>query len=241
VLRVAIGRPHCPSPVALSSAVPNGSPQPTGKYLLSTRCRCCDPAHRCNCRLRSTVTPTEEGLAFTWAPRTNHGPGRRSILGRISKRGGKYLRTLLIRRQVLLMRPNNWARYSFAPWLKSASERLHRTRSSPGGTHHNSFGDFSDRRVTPQRDRARQSDNHLFSACVPARARSAPCTIARARFPFWNMSQRQTSCSIRLAAGEFPAFEPFLVASRRSRPAIRSIRHISSDGSAISQVSTGLC
>ena len=126
MLRVAIGRPHCPSPVALSSAVPNGSPQPTGKYLLSTRCRCCDPAHRCNCRLRSTVTPTEEGLAFTWAPRTNHGPGRRSILGRISKRGGKYLRTLLIRRQVLLMRPNNWARYSFAPWLKSASERLHR-------------------------------------------------------------------------------------------------------------------
>jgi len=42
------------------------------------------------------------------------------------QRGGKYLRTLLIRRQVLLMRPNNWARYSFAPWLKSASERLHR-------------------------------------------------------------------------------------------------------------------
>ena len=36
VLRVATGRPHCPSwaPVALSSAAPNGSPQPIGRYLL---------------------------------------------------------------------------------------------------------------------------------------------------------------------------------------------------------------
>jgi transposase len=53
--------------------------------------------------------------------------GGRSILGRISKRGSKYLRTLLIQAaKVLLMRPHNWARYSFGPWLNSASERLHR-------------------------------------------------------------------------------------------------------------------
>ena len=55
--------------------------------------------------------------------------GGRSILGRISKRGSKYLRTLLIQAaKVLLMRPHNWARYSFGAWLKSASERLHRNK-----------------------------------------------------------------------------------------------------------------
>ena len=52
--------------------------------------------------------------------------GGRSILGRISKRGSKYLRTLLIQAaKVLLMRPHNWPRYSFGAWLKTASERLH--------------------------------------------------------------------------------------------------------------------
>ena len=55
--------------------------------------------------------------------------GGRSILGRISKRGSKYLRTLLIQAaKVLLMRPHNWARYSFGAWLKAASERLHRNK-----------------------------------------------------------------------------------------------------------------
>src|SRR5262244_2715994 len=55
--------------------------------------------------------------------------GGRSILGRVSKRGSKYLRTLLIQAaKVLLMRPHNWARYSFGPWLNSASARLHRNK-----------------------------------------------------------------------------------------------------------------
>jgi transposase len=55
--------------------------------------------------------------------------GGRSILGRISKRGSKYLRTLLIQAaKVLLMRPHNWPRYSFGTWLKTASERLHRNK-----------------------------------------------------------------------------------------------------------------
>ena len=55
--------------------------------------------------------------------------GGRSILGRISKRGSKYLRTLLIQAaKVLLMRPHNRARYSFGRWLNSASERLHRNK-----------------------------------------------------------------------------------------------------------------
>src|SRR5258708_6203344 len=58
-----------------------------------------------------------------------HSTGGRSILGRISKRGSKYLRTLLIQAaKVLLMRPHNWPRYSFGAWLKTASERLHRNK-----------------------------------------------------------------------------------------------------------------
>src|SRR5215208_2408705 len=58
-----------------------------------------------------------------------HSTGGRSILGRISKRGSKYLRTLLIQAaKVLLMRPHNWPRFSFGAWLKTASERLHRNK-----------------------------------------------------------------------------------------------------------------
>ena len=46
-----------------------------------------------------------------------------------SKRGSKYLRTLLIQAaKVLLMRPHNWTRYSFGVWLTAASERLHRNK-----------------------------------------------------------------------------------------------------------------
>ena len=56
-----------------------------------------------------------------------HSTGGRTILGRISKRGSKYLRTLLIQAaKVLLMRPHNWD--SFGAWLKTASERLHRNK-----------------------------------------------------------------------------------------------------------------
>src|SRR3954449_228682 len=58
-----------------------------------------------------------------------HSTGGRSILCRISKRGSKYLRTLLIQAaRVLLMRPHNWPRFSFGAWLKTASERLHRNK-----------------------------------------------------------------------------------------------------------------
>jgi transposase len=58
-----------------------------------------------------------------------HSTGGRSILGRISKRGSRYLRTLLIQAaKVLLMRPHNWPRFSFGTWLKTASERLHRNK-----------------------------------------------------------------------------------------------------------------
>ena len=58
-----------------------------------------------------------------------HSTGGRTVLGRISKRGSKYLRTLLIQAaKVLLMRPHNWSRYRFGAWLKTASQRLHRNK-----------------------------------------------------------------------------------------------------------------
>ncbi|GAA4158986.1 IS110 family transposase [Shinella granuli] len=52
--------------------------------------------------------------------------GGRSILGGISKRGSKYLRTLFIQAaKVILMRPHNWERFSFGPWLRNAAPRMH--------------------------------------------------------------------------------------------------------------------
>jgi|SRR5262245_3233065 len=55
--------------------------------------------------------------------------GGRTSLGRISKRGDKYLRTLFIQAaKVLLMRPHNWERFSFGAWLKAAAPRLHKNK-----------------------------------------------------------------------------------------------------------------
>ena len=55
--------------------------------------------------------------------------GGRPILGRISKRGSKYLRTLFIQAaNIILMRPHNWDRFSFGAWLLNAAPRLHRNK-----------------------------------------------------------------------------------------------------------------
>ena len=53
--------------------------------------------------------------------------GGRTILGRISKRGNSDLRTLFIRgARVILLRPENWPKQGFGPWLQAAFGRLHR-------------------------------------------------------------------------------------------------------------------
>lgn len=55
--------------------------------------------------------------------------GGKPILGRISKRGNRYLRTLFIQAaHVILMRPHNWEKFSFGPWLAGAAPRLHRNK-----------------------------------------------------------------------------------------------------------------
>ena len=55
--------------------------------------------------------------------------GGRTTLGRISKRGSRYLRTLLIQAaKIILMRPHNWPRLSFGAWLEEADQRMHRNK-----------------------------------------------------------------------------------------------------------------
>ena len=55
--------------------------------------------------------------------------GGRTTLGRISKRGCRYLRTLLIQAaKIILMRPHNWPRLSFGAWLIEADQRMHRNK-----------------------------------------------------------------------------------------------------------------
>jgi transposase len=52
--------------------------------------------------------------------------GDRTILGRLSKRGNGYLRTLFMQAaRVLLMRSANWPKHSFGGWLVRAAQRLH--------------------------------------------------------------------------------------------------------------------
>jgi transposase len=52
--------------------------------------------------------------------------GDRTILGRISKRGNSYLRTLFVQAaRVVLLRPANWSKHSFGQWLEAAAKRMH--------------------------------------------------------------------------------------------------------------------
>jgi transposase len=52
--------------------------------------------------------------------------GDRTILGKISKRGNRYLRVLFVQAAwVVLIRPKSWERYGLLPWLEAAKRRLH--------------------------------------------------------------------------------------------------------------------
>jgi transposase len=52
--------------------------------------------------------------------------GDRTILGKISKRGNKYLRTLFVQAaRVVLLRPRSWERQGLKPWIEAAAKRLH--------------------------------------------------------------------------------------------------------------------
>jgi transposase len=53
--------------------------------------------------------------------------GDRTILGKISKRGNRYLRVLFVQAAwVVLIKPMSWERHGLKPWLEAAKKRLHR-------------------------------------------------------------------------------------------------------------------
>jgi transposase len=51
--------------------------------------------------------------------------GDRTILGRLSKRGNKYGRTLFIGARAVLAKPGSWAKFGLQGWLAAAAKRLH--------------------------------------------------------------------------------------------------------------------
>ena len=52
--------------------------------------------------------------------------GDRTILGKISKRGNRYLRVLFVQAAwVVLIKPVSWARHGLKSWIEAAKKRLH--------------------------------------------------------------------------------------------------------------------
>jgi transposase len=52
--------------------------------------------------------------------------GDRTILGKISKRGNRYLRVLFVQAaRVVLLRPQSWERHGLKVWIEAARQRLH--------------------------------------------------------------------------------------------------------------------
>ena len=53
--------------------------------------------------------------------------GDRTILGKVSKRGNRYLRVLFVQAAwVVLVKPQSWERHGLKRWLDAAKSRLHR-------------------------------------------------------------------------------------------------------------------
>ena len=56
--------------------------------------------------------------------------GDRTILGKISKRGNRYLRVLFVQAAwVVLIKPKSWERHGLKPWIEAAKKRLHPQRA----------------------------------------------------------------------------------------------------------------
>ena len=52
--------------------------------------------------------------------------GGRTILGKISKRGNRYLRVLFVQAAwVVLSKPKSWERHGLKSWIEAARKRLH--------------------------------------------------------------------------------------------------------------------
>ena len=52
--------------------------------------------------------------------------GDRTILGKLSRRGNRYLRVLFVQAAwVVLIKPTVWERHGLKPWIEAARKRLH--------------------------------------------------------------------------------------------------------------------
>ena len=52
--------------------------------------------------------------------------GDRTILGKLSRRGNRYLRVLFVQAAwVVLIKPMVWERHGLKPWIEAARKRLH--------------------------------------------------------------------------------------------------------------------
>jgi len=52
--------------------------------------------------------------------------GDRTILGKISKQGNRYLRVLFVQAAwVVLVKPKTWERHGLKPWIEAAKKRMH--------------------------------------------------------------------------------------------------------------------
>jgi hypothetical protein len=68
-------------------------------------------------RLRGVVRPRAKQMST----------GDRTILGKISKRGNRYLRVLFVQAAwVVLIKPMSWDRHGLKRWIEAAKKRLHR-------------------------------------------------------------------------------------------------------------------
>ena len=64
-------------------------------------------------------------VIYAWRPSV--AVGDRTILGKISKRGNRYLRVLFVQAAwVVLLKPRSWERHGLKSWIESAKQRLHR-------------------------------------------------------------------------------------------------------------------
>jgi transposase len=63
--------------------------------------------------------------------------GDRTILGKIARRGNRYLRVLFVQAAwVVLIKPKSWERHGLKPWIEAAKKRLHRRGKQSSSQRH---------------------------------------------------------------------------------------------------------
>jgi transposase len=77
--------------------------------------------------MKFVSTKTAEQLDLQALHRVREGlVSQRTILGRISKRGNRYLRVPFVQAAwVVLIRPKSWERHGLKSWIEAAKKRLH--------------------------------------------------------------------------------------------------------------------